>query len=154
MSYCTKRKICMVPLFLMVVLLLSGCGTKRNSEITTITFNRGHGSAWGNQFYIQINSEEIVTANYIPEGSWDLVTVEHLPITDEEWQPIKSTVEQLPLEKVRTTIGEKQKLDGGEFRELTLTRDRKEVTYYWPDTPEAQQLEQFLETLLQEHVNP
>ena len=144
----------MVPLFLMAVLLLSGCGTKRNSEITTITFNRGHGSAWGNQFYIQINSEEIVTANYIPEGSWDLVTVEHLPITDEEWQPIKSTVEQLPLEKVRTTIGEKQKLDGGEFREVTLTRDRKEVTYYWPDTPEAQQLEQFLETLLQEHVNP
>ena len=149
-----KGKLRVLPLFLMAALLLSGCGAKRNSEITKIIFNRGHGSAWGNQFYIKISPEEIVTARYIPEGSWDLVTVEHLPITDAQWQTVISTVEQLPLEKARTNIWEKQKLDGSEFRELTLVRGKKEVTYYWPNTPEAQQLEQFFETLLSDIVEP
>ena len=129
-------------------LLLSGCSAKRNQELTTICFNRGHDSMWGNQFYIEISPEEIVIARYIPEGSWDLVTVEHLPITDDQWQSIKNTVEKLPLEKARTDIWEKQKLDGSEFRELTLVRGKKETLYAWPNTPEAQQLEQLLETLL------
>lgn len=149
-----KRKIRGIPLFMMVALLLSGCGAKRNSEITKIIFNRGHGSAWGNQFYIRISPAEIETARYIPEGSGDLVTVEHLPMADARWQTIKSIVEQLPLEKARTDIWEKQKLDGSEFRELTLVRGKKEVTYYWPDTPEAQQLEQFFETLLADSIEP
>ena len=142
------------PLFMMAALLLSGCGAKRNQELTTISFNRGHDSMWGNQFYIEISPVEIVIARYIPEGSWDLVTVEHLPITDTQWQTIKRTVEQLPLEKARTDIWEKQKLDGSEFRELTLTRGKKEITYYWPNTPEAQQLELFFETLLAESIKP
>lgn len=103
---------------------------------------------WGNQFYIEISPVEIVTARYIPEGSWDLVTVEHLPITDAQWEKIKSAVEQLPLEKARTNIWEKQKLDGSEFRELTLVRGKKEVTYYWPNIPQAQQLEALFEALL------
>lgn len=103
---------------------------------------------WGNQFYIIISPVEIVTAHYFPEGSWDLVTVEHIPITDAQWQTIKSAVEKLPLEKARTNIWEKQKLDGSEFRELTLVRDKKEVTYYWPNIPQAQQLEALLEALL------
>ena len=143
-----KRAIRIFPLFVMAALLLSGCGAKRNGEITAIKFNRGHGSLWGNQFYIEISPQEIVTARYIPEGSWDLVTVEHLPITDDQWQSIKNTVEKLPLEKARTDIWEKQKLDGSEFRELTLVRGKKQTLYAWPNTPEAQQLEQLLETLL------
>ena len=129
-------------------LLLSGCSAKRNQELIAISFNRGHGSMWGNQFYIEISPVEIVTARYIPEGSWDLVTVEHLPITDAQWEKIKSAVEQLPLEKARTNIWEKQKLDGSEFRELTLVRGKKEVTYYWPNIPQAQQLEALFEALL------
>ena len=145
-----KRKLRLLSIFIVVALLLSGCGAKRNSDITTIKFNRGHGSMWGNQFYINLSPTQIVTARYIPEGSWDLVTVEQIPIPDAQWQQIKSAVEQLPLKKARTDIWEKQKLDGGEFRELTLVRGTKEVTYDWPNTPEAQQLEQLLETLLLE----
>ena len=103
---------------------------------------------WGNQFYIEISPVEIVTARYIPEGSWDLVTVEHIPITDTQWQTIKSAVEQLPLEKARTNIWEKQKLDGSEFRKLTLVWGKKENTYYWPNKPEAQQMEALFEALL------
>ena len=139
-------------LLFVMALLLSGCGAKKNSEITMIWFERGHGSLWGNQFYIKVSPREIVTARYIPEGSWDLVTVEHIPITEDQWQTLKSTVEQLPLEKARTDIWEKQKLDGSEFRELTLTRGEKETTYYWPNTPEAQLLEQLLEALLADSI--
>lgn len=138
----------LTAVFAFGALLLSGCNANRNQELTAISFNRGHSSMWGNQFYIKISPVEIVTARYIPEGSWDLVTVEHLPITDAQWQKIKSAVAQLPLEKARTNIWEKQKLDGGEFRELTLVRGKKEVTYYWPNIPQAQQLEALLEALL------
>lgn len=138
----------LTAVFAFGALLLSGCNAKGNQELTAISFNRGHSSMWGNQFYIKISPVEIVTARYIPEGSWDLVTVEHLPITDAQWQKIKSAVAQLPLEKARTNIWEKQKLDGGEFRELTLVRGKKEVTYYWPNIPQAQQLEALLEALL------
>lgn len=137
--------------FLLGAILLAGCGAKDES-ITGIKFNRGHGSMWGNQFYMDLAPTEIVCARYIPEGGWDLVTVEHIPITDARWQSIKSMVEQLPLEKARTDIWEKQKLDGSEFRELTLVRGGKEITYYWPNTPEAQQLEQHFETLLAESI--
>lgn len=128
-------------------ILLTGCRTKDES-VTKITFNRGHGSMWGNQFYMELQATEIVCAQYIPEGQSELVTLEHIPITDAQWQTAKSTVEQLPLEKARTNIWEKQKLDGSEFRELTLVRGKKEITYYWPNTPEAKQLEAFFEELL------
>ena len=133
-------------------LLLAGCYTQETGEITKIKFNRGHGSLWGNQFYIEIQETEILRAEYIPEGSGELVTAEHLLITQDQWQRIKSAVEDLPLEKARTNIWEKQKLDGSEFRELTLVRGKTETTYYWPNTPEAQQLEQFLEALLAESL--
>ena len=134
-------------------ILFSGCKAKDES-VTKIIFNRGHGSMWGNQFYMELQATEIVRAQYIPEGRSELVTLEHIPITDAQWQTAKSTVEKLPLEKARTNIWEKQKLDGGEFRELTLVRGKKEVTYYWPNTPEAQQLEQFFEILLAESIAP
>lgn len=147
-----KKPSRVLSLFVMTVLLLTGCDPKENHELTTIIFNRGHDSLWGNQFYIKIDSKEIVTAKYIPEGEWDLITVEHLPISDEQWQTLKMTVEQLPLEKARTDLWEKQKFDGSEFRELTLVRKEKEITYWWPNTPEAQQLEQFMEDLLAENI--
>lgn len=150
----SRQRIKATPVLLcfLLALLLVGCGAEKETALTNVAFNRGHGSAWGNQFYIQISPREIEIARYIPEGSWELVTVEHLPITDDQWQEIKTTVEQLPLEKARQNIWEKQKLDGSEFRELTLVRGEKEVTYYWPNTPEAQQLEQFMEALLAETI--
>ena len=154
-SVCIKMKVLKIvtAVFAFGAILLAGCSSKDNG-VTKITFNRGHGSMWGNQFYIELQATEIVQARYIPEGQSELVTLEHIPITDAQWQTLKSTVEQLPLEKTRTDIWEKQKLDGSEFRELTLVRGKKEVTYYWPNTPEAQQLEQLFETLLADSIAP
>ena len=149
-----KFKICTLPLFMMVAWILSGCGAKANGEITKIIFNRGHGSIWGNQFYIELSPEEIVTARYISEDTLDLVTAEHIPITESQWQNIKNTVEQFPLKKAKKNIWEKQKLDGGEFRELTLERGGKKIAYLWSDTEEARQLELLLETLLADSIEP
>ena len=123
---------------------LSGCG-RTQAPITELHFRRGHGSAWGNQFYIEVNGTEIVTAEYIENG--DLVTVTHIPISEDQWQTILAQTEQLPLKKARSDAWEKNKLDGGEFRELTLVRGTKKTAYRWPNTPEAEQLEQFLESL-------
>lgn len=140
-----KKAFAMLLAFLMT--LPAGCKQK-DPAVTEIIFNRGHGSMWGNQFYIKVQATQIVLARYIPEGSSELVTAENLPITDAQWQTVKSAVEQLPLEKARTKLWEKQKLDGGEFRELTLVRGKKETAYGWPDNPEARQLEALLEQLL------
>ena len=134
--------------FVFGTLLWSGCHAKENGALTGIRFNRGHGSAWGNQFYIEIQPAEIVEARYIPQGQSELVTVEHIPITDAQWQSVQGLVEQLPLEKARTNIWDKQKLDGGAFRELTLVHGKQEAAYMWPDTPQAEQLEQLLEQLI------
>ena len=65
---------------------------------------------------------------------------------------IKGEVEKFPLKKKRKDILEKQKLDGGEFRELTLEQGGKKTTYLWPNTLEARQLEQLLETLLTDGI--
>ena len=141
-------KICKaIALGLGCLMLLSGCHGAEPEPITGIKFNRGHGSAWDNQFYIEIDSQEIKRVDYIPSGQSELVTLEHLPITQEQWQMLQTAVEQLPLEKARPNLWEKQKLDGSEFRELTLVRGKKETTYRWPNIPQAQQLEQLLEDL-------
>ncbi len=137
-----------------LVLLLTGCAAKEESAVTGIRFNRGHESAWGSQFCIELNAEQIVTASYIPDGTTELVTVEHIPITDTQWQTVIAAAEQLALEKVRCNPWGIHKLDGGEFRKLTLIRGRKETEYRWPDVPEAQQLEQLLEALLEDSVQP
>ena len=132
--------------------LLAGCDAKADDPITGIKFDRGHGSMWGNQFYIEIRQEQIVTANYIPEGTADLVSVQNIPITPEQWEALTALLEQLPLEKARTNLSEKNKLDGGEYRRLTLIREsrkgEKEYTYRWPSGEKANELEALLEQLV------
>lgn len=152
---CIKMKVLklVTAAFSFCAILLAGCSVKDES-LTKIIFNRGHDSMWGNQFYMELQATEIIRVRYIPEGQSELVTLEHIPITDAQWQGVKSAVEQLPLEKAKTNIWEKQKLDGSEFRELTLVRGKKETTYYWPNKPEAQQLEQLFETLLADSIAP
>ena len=124
---------------------LFGCRAK-DAPVTGLIFHRGHGSAWGNQFSIEVNGTEIVTAEYIENG--ELVTVTHVPISEAQWQAICTLAEQLPLEKARSDVWDKYKLDGGEFRKLTLVQGTAETKYRWPDTPEAEQLEQLLEALV------
>ena len=96
LSYAMCIVLCMV--------MLSGCGKKVEEEGTLVgvIFERGHGSAWGNQFYMEVCEDEIIQANYISENSADLVTEEHIAITSEQWQEICNTIEKMELKKVRS----------------------------------------------------
>lgn len=144
------------PVFLVAACLaafLTGCGA-RNSDgvLVRIIFDRGHGSMWGNQFYIELCEEEIICIRYFPEGSSEQVTETEIPLTQEMWEQLVSTVQELELKPERITLGKAQVLDGGEYRKLTLSWEtggkEKRVHYSWPSSPAAQKLEALLEGLI------
>ena len=136
-------------LFLLFPVLLTGCG-KKTETLTGLTFDRGSGSAWGSQLYIALAETQIVTLRYIPAGTGELVTLEQLPITSEQWQAIVDALEKLQLKEEKTSwLGKLfEKQDGSDYRRLTLTYGETSVTYRWP--AEGAQLERLLEQLVSE----
>lgn len=143
------RRICFFLMFSVMMLWLPGCGKDRGA-ITGLTFERGNGSVWGDQLYINITQSGIITLRYIPEGSGKLVERENLPITQEQWQAVLAQLEQLTLEQEKTNLIGKLfgKRDGGDFRRLTVTYGSETVTYRWPEN--GQTLESLLEQLVRE----
>ena len=140
--------------------LLYSFVTKKAEEEGTLVgviFERGHGSAWGNQFYMEVCEDEIIQANYISEDSADLVTEEHIAITSEQWQEICDAIEKMELKKVRSSAWKEQLgadiLDGGAYHELSLIwkteKGEKSVAYHWPEDEAGAALEQLLEQLLE-----
>lgn len=141
------------PLFVMMALLLTGCGAKEDSMITGVIFDRGHGSAWGNLFYIEVCADEIALARYFPENSQDQEVCQHKPITPEQWSAVCTAVQALDLMEDRPSLWQKlwksRKLDGGEYRTLTVIWDENtEISYEWPDHQQAKELELLLEQLV------
>ena len=139
-------------LFLFIpILLLTGCGEKpEQRKLTGLIFDRGNGSVWGNQLYISLTENQILTLRYIPAGSGEMQTLNQIPITPEQWQTVSQVLEQLQLEEEKPTLFGKlfQKQDGGDYRRLTLTYGETSVTYRWP--AEGTQLESLLEQLVKE----
>ena len=120
--------------------------------MTGIIFDRGHGSAWGNQFYVEVCQTEVILMRYISAGSVDLITREHLPISPETWQALTDALGALELQQEQTSFlshfWADKKLDGGEYRKLTVQYGSKEVHYQWPADPGAAELEKLLEALI------
>lgn len=129
--------------------------TRDGGVLTGIRFDRGHGSAWGNQFYIEVHPQQIAQLRYIPEESGELTVCENIPITGEQWQQLAEAVGALELKEKRNTWREAlfgaARQDGGEYRTLTLLWERKsetkEITYQWPRSDQANALEALLEGL-------
>lgn len=138
------------------LVLFSGCaGTKQAGTVRKIVFDRGNGSVWGDQFYIELCPEEITTVRYFPAGSSEYVTREHIPIDSKIWEEALSSVRILEEKLEPDTPGFFQKLfgsqkqDGGDYRKLTVYRTEADgVTYKLPADPAAQALEAFLENLV------
>ena len=133
--------------------LLTGCVSQSEDKVLTrLVFDRGHGSMWGNQFYIELCEEEIICIRYIPEGSAELVTQTEIPLTDQMWEQIVSAVGELELKPEKA--GKKQVLDGTEYRRLTLTWEigGKEKTVNYSFSPAAQKLEALLESLIPKKI--
>ena len=150
------KKYIIVIICILLCTALVACG-QENADLVGIIFERGNGSVWGNQFYIEVNTDEIVVARYIPEGSSEQVTIEHIPVAAEQWQILTETIQNLSLKKERGLWKEKlfgsSKLDGGEYRKLTLVWKRasgeQEVDYQWPANEQANSFEQLLEQVAQ-----
>lgn len=142
-----KRRLwVLVPL--LALGFLAACG-KESRTMTKFVFDRGHGSAWGNQLYIEICPEEITLLRQVGEDG-ALQTKEHLPITGEDWRQLEGLLEDVTLEKPpawkRLFTGNVK--DGGLYRRLTITYDGEQISYWWPENGDA--LEHFLEQLARE----
>lgn len=140
--------------------LFSACsGQKESAAISRIVFDRGHGSMWGNQFFIELCPEEIVCVRYFPENSGEQTTREHIPISKTAWEKVLTAVQTLEpqLEADKPSLWQQlwggQKLDGGEYRNLTIYRqtgtEETQTLYRLPSDPAVQALELLLEGLVE-----
>lgn len=150
-----SKKLIFIAGILLSLAVLAGCRNDDPGVLAGVIFDRGHGSAWGNQFRVELVADEITLLQYIPEGSGDLETKEHLPLEAQQWNEISEAVQELELTEDRPTLLQKffegNKLDGGEYRKLILQWQQgekvKEVEYLWPEGEQAQKLEKLLEQL-------
>lgn len=141
---------------LLLMTMASACSAEQTAVLTGIVFDRGHGSAWGNQFYIEVSADVVNEVRYIPEGAMDQETCTDIPITPQQWEAICEAVQALELQEDRPKLWQKlwesQKLDGGEYRSLTLRwrteKGVKEIRYLWPEGEKARALEALLEELV------
>lgn len=144
-----KRIIWLIAL--LPALMLSGCSLKPElKNLTGLTFERGSGSSWGDQLCISLTQSQILTLRYFPAGTGQLVTLEQIPITQDQWQAIVRVLEQLPLKEKRTSLlgGLFPKQDGSDYRKLSLTYGEKTISYEWPE--DGEKLERLLEQLVEE----
>jgi len=140
-------------IFSLCVLLcavLVGCKQEPGNPVGFI-FERGHGSMWGNQFYIEVCAREIILTQYFPEGASDPVVREHVPISASQWQTLTEAIQALEPEEAPGSWREKlfgrSRQDGGEFRYLILKWETGQTKYQWPQSEQANALEAMLEQL-------
>lgn len=149
------RKIWILGMLLCLT-AMSGCSRVEDAPLCGVILERGHGSAWGNGFYIEVRTDRIVLARYFPQGAQEQVTCEQIPISPEQWNAICQAVQAMELEQDRTAwwqnLWGSSKLDGTQFRKLTLIWDtpggEQSVLYRWPADPRAGDLETLLEQLV------
>lgn len=137
-----------------VLIGMCGCGQAQSHSPATLTrlvLERGHGSMWGNQFYIDICPTQINQVRFFsPEDpGGELLLRENISIPAEDWSALQAAVDALSpnLQKQKWPNAKRGKLDGGEFHKLTLTWDQKEISYQWPADGSADGLEQLLENI-------
>ncbi|MBR5519116.1 MAG: hypothetical protein IKU55_00205 [Clostridia bacterium] len=136
-----------------------------SAALQRVIFDRGHGSAWGNQFSTELTPSEIVITRFFcpSDPSRTLVTRVNLAIASEEWQQIAvaatAVLPQISPEKHGLQLfpfsRRLQKLDGSAYRKLTLfflrRRKLRSISAELPDSPEARTLEHLLERLTLTH---
>lgn len=151
------KKFCIVTALILLT-GLSACHANQDISLTAIAFDRGHSSAWGNQLYMEVRKTEIVVLKRIAKDTGELETLEHIPIAPEQWDALEAALLHLELQEDTMSWKDRlfggSKLDGGEYRNLSLTYSsgKKENTtkYRWPASEEANAFEALLEQLLQE----
>lgn len=143
-----------ILLLLLLLFSLSGCGADVTDEtLSGITYEYGNGSTWGDGFFITITEQEIVTLRCFMDG--EEIMASNIPIPPEAWEMIAHTVIDLAPEKDRSLPWEPPgKLDGGDYRILTLTLETKsgmkDTVCKWP--ADGDLLEQQLKELAYQSI--
>lgn len=149
----------MKKVFIAALLLLTGlsaCGVNEESVLSGIIFERGHGSMWGNQLYLDVRANQINRIQYIVDETMVLESRENIPIVPEQWQALENAVLCLDLKEDKSSWKDilfgSSKLDGGEYTKLTLIwrtgHKEKEINYLWSQSQQSAVLEAILEQLM------
>ena len=137
----TKR-LCLTELFAKQPKGIRGA----KSELQGIIFQRGHGSVWGNQFYIHICPDEICQLRFLGYPGGEPVCQSHLPVARELWEQVKDAVRKTKPQKQKKKT---RMLDGSEYRKLTLMDHRgRKREYALPCSAETAALESILLPLI------
>ena len=136
----------------LAVCLTSCAAPRQGDSVGRIVFDRGHGSMWGSQLYMELTPEEIALVRYFPAGSGEQVTLEHIPLSQDAWRELTAAIENHDLEPKRTGFFARlfgsRKQDGGEYQTLTVQWEKETVTYRWRDPNQAAEFALLMEALL------
>lgn len=133
-----RRLIWLILLTPVLAMLLPSCGGEK-AEITQLTFDRGNGSSWGDQLYVCVKSDRIVTLRYYSSETEGVEVLEDLPITEAQWQSLVEALDGVELKKEKSGLLEKLfgKSDGGDYRRLAVAHGEKSVVYGLSDNADS-----------------
>lgn len=147
--------VCLLPL----CLCLAACG-QSGRKLAGIRFVRGNSMVMDNGFlFIEVHKDKISLLSHIDLESHDSQTRQDIPITPAQWQQLEAAALALELKPMGksflSNLLQYMKQDGTDYRTLTLIwetgRGTKEVTYRWPNTPQADALEELLTQLAKDN---
>ena len=147
--------VCLLPL----CLCLAACG-QSGRKLAGIRFVRGNSMVMDNGFlFIEVHKDKISLLTHIDLESYDSQTRQDIPITPAQWQQLEAAALALELKPMGksflSNLLQYRKQDGTDYRTLTLIwetgRGTKEVTYRWPNTPQADALEELLTQLAKDN---
>ncbi len=132
------------------------------AALERVIFDRGHGSAWGCQFYAELTPAEFVITRFFDpsDATRSLLTRTNLALAPEEWQQLTAAIAallpHLPTAKHRFRLFARKPFpaaaDGTAYCKLTLFfrsgRKLRTTSVPMPDCPEANAFEQLLEHLV------
>ena len=121
-----RRLIWIFLLTPVLAMMLPSCGGEK-AEITQLTFDLGNGSSWGDQLYVCVKSDCIVTLRYYSSETEGVEVLENIPITESQWQTLIDSLDGVELKKEKSGLLEKLfgKTDGGDYCRLTVAYGEK-----------------------------
>ena len=131
------------------------------AALERVIFDRGHGSAWGNQFFSELTAEELVVTRFFDpaDPTRTLLTRTNQALAPEEWPQLTAAIAalfpHLPPAKHRFRLFARKNFpaasDGAAYRRLTLFfhrgRKLRRFDTALPACPESAALEQMLEQM-------
>lgn len=153
------KRIFLAVCLLSLCLCLAACG-QSGRKLAGIRFVRGNSMVMDNGFlFIEVHKDKISLLSHIDLESHDSQTKQDIPITPAGWQQLEAAALALELKPMGksflSNLLQYMKQDGTDYRTLTLIwetgRGTKEVTYRWPNTPQADALEELLTQLAKDN---